>query len=94
MLKYIVVRDITRFLVMYVFVLLGFGFAFHALFQLSPAIAGSVGSATLGSVGSSERSDRNHRISWTQIARLDVIGPELSIGPFCVTPSNPTQPIS
>ena len=52
MLKYIVVRDITRFLVMYVFVLLGFGFAFHALFQLSPAIAGSVGSATLGSVGS------------------------------------------
>jgi len=44
MLKYIVLRDITRFLIMYVFVLLGFGFAFHALFQLSPAIAGSVGS--------------------------------------------------
>jgi len=44
MLKYIVLRDITRFLVMYVFVLLGFGFAFHALFQLSPAIAESLGS--------------------------------------------------
>ena len=44
MLKYIVLRDITRFLVMYIFVLLGFGFAFHALFQLSPSISGSVGS--------------------------------------------------
>jgi len=44
MLKYIVLRDITRFLVMYVFVLLGFGFAFHALFQLSPTISNAVGS--------------------------------------------------
>jgi len=44
MLKYIVLRDITRFLVMYVFVLLGFGFAFHALFQLSPTIADPLGS--------------------------------------------------
>ena len=43
MLKYIVLRDITRFLIMYVFVLLGFGFAFHALFQLSPTIAGPLG---------------------------------------------------
>jgi len=42
MLKYIVLRDITRFLIMYVFVLLGFGFAFHALFQLSPTITGSI----------------------------------------------------
>ena len=68
MLKYIVLNDIVLFLHMYVFVLLGFGFAFHALFQLSPAIAGSVGSARLGSVGSPDRSDRNYRISWTQIA--------------------------
>ena len=44
MLRYIVVRDITRFLVMYVFVLLGFGFAFHSLFQLSPTIADQTGS--------------------------------------------------
>jgi len=44
MLNYIVQRDITRFLIMYTFVLLGFGFAFHALFQLSPAIAGLLGS--------------------------------------------------
>ena len=44
MLKYIVLRDITRFLIMYIFVLLGFGLAFHALFQLSPAIAGPLGS--------------------------------------------------
>jgi len=43
MLKYIVLRDITRFLIMYVFVLLGFGFAFHSLFQLSPSIAGPLG---------------------------------------------------
>jgi len=44
MLKYIVLRDITRFLIMYAFVLLGFGFAFHALFQLSPTIADPLGS--------------------------------------------------
>jgi Ion transport protein len=39
MLKYIILRDITRFLVMYVFVLLGFGLAFFALFQISPTQA-------------------------------------------------------
>jgi len=44
MFKHIVLRDITRFVVMYAFVLLGFGFAFHALFQLSPAIASPLGS--------------------------------------------------
>ena len=43
MLKYIVLHDISRFLIMYIFVLLGFGFAFHALFQLSPSIADSLG---------------------------------------------------
>ena len=75
MLKYIVVRDITRFLVMYVFVLLGFGFAFHALFQLSPAIAGSVGSATLGSVGSTDRSDQpGSDRSDCRIGRTEIIG--------------------
>ena len=42
MLKYIVLRDITRFLIMYVFVLLGFGFAFHALFQLIPPSSNEV----------------------------------------------------
>lgn len=36
MLKYIVLRDITRYLVMYVFVLLGCGFAFYVLFQVIP----------------------------------------------------------
>lgn len=35
MLKYIIVRDITRFLFIYSFVLLGFAFAMHALFQIS-----------------------------------------------------------
>ena len=44
MFNYIVLRDITRFLIMYTFVLLGFGLAFHALFQLSPTIAGPMGS--------------------------------------------------
>ena len=44
MLNYIVLHDITRFLIMYTFVLLGFGLAFHALFQLSPTIAGPLGS--------------------------------------------------
>jgi len=44
MLNYIVLRDITRFLVMYSFVLLGFGLGFHALFQLSPTITGPLGS--------------------------------------------------
>jgi len=44
MLNYIVLHDITRFLIMYTFVLLGFGLAFHALFQLSPTITGPLGS--------------------------------------------------
>jgi hypothetical protein len=44
MLKYIIIRDITRFLFMYVFVLVGFGLAFHALFQVSPTLAQESGS--------------------------------------------------
>ena len=35
MLKYIIIRDISRFLFIYSFVLLGFAFAMHALFQIS-----------------------------------------------------------
>jgi hypothetical protein len=44
MLKYIIIRDITRFLFMYVFVLVGFGLAFYALFQISPPLAHESGS--------------------------------------------------
>lgn len=36
MLKYIVIRDITRYLIMYIFVLLGCGLAFNVLFQIIP----------------------------------------------------------
>ena len=38
MLKYIIVRDITRFGFIYLFVLLGFALAMHALFQISPTV--------------------------------------------------------
>jgi hypothetical protein len=44
MLRYIIIRDITRFLFMYVFVLVGFGLAFYALFQISPTQAADNGS--------------------------------------------------
>jgi len=38
MLKYIVLKDITRFLIIYVFVLIGCGLAFNALFQISSTL--------------------------------------------------------
>ena len=41
MLKYIIINDILRFLFLYSFILLGFGFAMHALFQIAPNIAAS-----------------------------------------------------
>jgi hypothetical protein len=44
MLKYIIIRDISRFLFMYVFILVGFGLAFYALFQISPPLAHESGS--------------------------------------------------
>lgn len=39
MLVQMIVRDITRFLVVYIFILLAFGFAFHACFQVSEGVA-------------------------------------------------------
>ena len=39
MLRYILVRDIVRFLVVYFFVLLAFSFALHALFQISQNVS-------------------------------------------------------
>ena len=36
MLKYIILRDITRFMFIYMFVLLAFSFGLHALFQIAP----------------------------------------------------------
>ncbi|ELU08126.1 hypothetical protein CAPTEDRAFT_125088, partial [Capitella teleta] len=38
-LKHIFIRDITRFLFIYLFVMLGFALAFHVLFQLVPLLA-------------------------------------------------------
>ena len=39
MLKYIILRDITRFMFIYLFVLLAFSFGLHALFQIVPDVA-------------------------------------------------------
>jgi len=47
MLKYIVIRDITRFLLIYVFTLVGCGLAFHTLFQISITMSGTYSSAWL-----------------------------------------------
>ena len=35
MLKHIIIRDVTRFLFIYIFILTGFGFAMHALFHIA-----------------------------------------------------------
>jgi len=43
MLKWIIIKDITRFLIMYIFVLLGFGLAFQALFQISTSLSSEYG---------------------------------------------------
>jgi len=44
MLKWIIVLDVTRFVLLYICVLLGFGMAFQVLFQISPTIAAEHGS--------------------------------------------------
>ncbi|GFO29474.1 ankyrin-1 [Plakobranchus ocellatus] len=38
LIKMMVMRDVTKFLFVFLFVLLGFGFAFHTLFQASPSV--------------------------------------------------------
>lgn len=39
MLKHIIIRDVTRFLFIYIFLLTGFGFALHALFHIAQNVA-------------------------------------------------------
>ena len=38
MLKHIIIRDVTRFLFIYIFILTGFGFAMHALFHIAQEV--------------------------------------------------------
>ena len=38
MLKHIIIRDVTRFLFIYIFLLAGFGFAMHALFHIAQEV--------------------------------------------------------
>ena len=45
MLKYIILRDITRFMFIYLFVLLAFAFGLHILFQIAPSISEQYDSA-------------------------------------------------